>query len=376
MLKGIHVVLHPLLALTGDQAIRFQEGSNDYGMIEAINLDERGKNSKWRKRFIEHISNLSKATSSTVFIFTSPQFLAEHKDVHDVLMTVCLNKRTFRSFTVDEAHLIAQHGGSFRSEIHMIGEEFIMPIFGSKVPSAEYRPFFLAMSATVSLPDMTLFSNLTGVGFPKEYRMWGDFDHFQMENCEIGIRIGSAYTTSLNIVVDHLKEHASAAFVFTNGRALSFHLVDGIESKLDANDINCDVVHIHGRLRLEDKMNFIKLYTQKIKVSDYKPLVLIATSAGDLGVDHPNAQCGLNNEWPDSICTFVQRRGRASRRDEIAIIVIVAGVASFIHLTKRILSNVDIYNNDDGEDDADTTSSGYNNLLVTPKKGPSVNRRQ
>ena len=43
MLKGIHVVLHPLLALTGDQVIRFQEGSNDYGMIEAINLDERGK---------------------------------------------------------------------------------------------------------------------------------------------------------------------------------------------------------------------------------------------------------------------------------------------------------------------------------------------
>ena len=64
MLKGIHVVLHPLLALTGDQVIRFQEGSNDYGMIEAVNLDARGKNSKWRKRFVEHISKLSKDTTS------------------------------------------------------------------------------------------------------------------------------------------------------------------------------------------------------------------------------------------------------------------------------------------------------------------------
>ena len=272
-----------------------------------------------------------------MFIFTSPQFLAEHKDIHDVLTTVCLNKRTFRSFTVDEAHLIAQHGGSFRSEIHMIGEEFIMPIFGSKVPSAEYRPFFLAMSATVSLRDMTLlFSDLTGVGFPVEYRMWGDFDHFQMANCEIGIRIGSGYTASLNIVVDHLKEHTSAAFVFTNGRALSFHLVDGLESKLDANDISSDAVHIHERLRLEDKMNFIKLYSEKIKVPDYDPRVLIATSAANLGVDHPNAQCGLNNEWPNNISTFVQRRGRAYCRNEIAIIVIVAGVASFIAPSRKI----------------------------------------
>ena len=373
LLKGIHVVLHPLLALTGDQLSRFQEGSSRYGRIEAVNLDARGKNSRWRKRFIKHIAEMSKSTTSTLFVFTSPQFLADNKDVRNAIINVCLNKRTFRSFTIDEAHLLAQHGSSFRSEIRLVCEEFIKPIFGGEKKDDVYRPFFLAMSATVSLQDMTTLGSLTGVGFPKEYRFWGDFDHFAMDNCEIQIRIGSEYTKNLDIIVAHLSENDSAAFAFTNGRALSFHLVDGLEGKLDKHEITADVVHIHGRLRLDDKCNFSKLYCRKINVPTYHHRVLVATSAADLGIDHPDAQCGLNNEWPDSISTFVQRRGRASRRDEIALIVVIAGIASFVQLTKRIYSNVDIHNNDDDED---KTTSGYTNLLVTPSKGPSTTQRK
>ena len=375
MMKGIHVVLHPLLALTGDQVIRFQEGSDAYGAVDAINLDERGKNTKWRKKFIARISAMSNTTTSTVFIFTSPQFLADNKkDVRDTLINVCLNKRTFRSFTVDEVHLYSQHGSSFRSELRLVGEEFLKPVFGGEQARGRFRPFFLALSATVSLTDLTTFGALTGVGFPHKYRMWGDFHHFAMPNCHLGIRIGSEYTRSLDIIRRHLQNNDSAAFAFTNGRALSFHLVSGLEGKLDSHGIAADVVHIHGKLRLEDKMNFSKLYCRKIHVPDYDPRVLVATSAADLGIDHPNAQCGLNNEWPASISTFVQRRGRASRRDEDALIVVIAGVASYLHLFKRIKSDTDLAN-DDGDDDKGKKTSGYTNLLITPKKGKTVKQR-
>jgi len=41
-LKGIHLIIHPaLLVLTADQAPSFQEGNEDYRVIEMHNLDER-----------------------------------------------------------------------------------------------------------------------------------------------------------------------------------------------------------------------------------------------------------------------------------------------------------------------------------------------
>ena len=33
-LKGDHLIIHPILGLTGDQVSQFKEGSDDYGAIE------------------------------------------------------------------------------------------------------------------------------------------------------------------------------------------------------------------------------------------------------------------------------------------------------------------------------------------------------
>ena len=72
-LRGIHVIVYPLLVLTADQVLRFLEGTDTFGSIEAHNLDEQGTVlSKWRKKFIDHLSNISKSTTSAIFVFTSP----------------------------------------------------------------------------------------------------------------------------------------------------------------------------------------------------------------------------------------------------------------------------------------------------------------
>ena len=48
MLRGIHLIIHPLLALTEDQVGRFLEETDAYGSIEAHNLDKHGaSNSKF-----------------------------------------------------------------------------------------------------------------------------------------------------------------------------------------------------------------------------------------------------------------------------------------------------------------------------------------
>ncbi len=49
MLRGVHVVFHPLLAPMGDRVGRFAKGSDDYGAVEAHNLDEIGENKKYEE---------------------------------------------------------------------------------------------------------------------------------------------------------------------------------------------------------------------------------------------------------------------------------------------------------------------------------------
>jgi len=111
MLKDVILVIHPLLVLTADQVIRFREGSSDsFGAVEAHHLDNFSN--KEHKQFVKHISNLTVQTTSSVFVFSSPRFLADNKDVLHALLK-CNQKLTLRAAAIDEADLLAQHGRSF-----------------------------------------------------------------------------------------------------------------------------------------------------------------------------------------------------------------------------------------------------------------------
>jgi len=63
---------------------------------------------------------------------------------------------------------------------------------------------------------------------------------------------------------------------------------------------------------------------------------MVATSAADYGIDNTECTFVLILEWPDSLASYVQRRGRAGRRKQNSKVVIVAGLASAILLVKRI----------------------------------------
>ena len=75
---GVHLIFHPILSLTADQITAFQSGSDDYGSIIAINLDEIATTASTKKKIIAFITNLRKTTTTTVFIFSSPQFMANN----------------------------------------------------------------------------------------------------------------------------------------------------------------------------------------------------------------------------------------------------------------------------------------------------------
>ena len=66
---------------------------------------------------------------------------------------------------IDEAHLFAMHGRSFRESIRVLAEVFFHPLFAT---DAVTRPLFLAMTATMTARLLLDFSKLTHVDWSLE----------------------------------------------------------------------------------------------------------------------------------------------------------------------------------------------------------------
>ena len=59
-------------------------------------------------------------------------------------------------------------------------------------------------------------------------------------------------------------------------------------------------------------------------VGDFNPNILLATSAADVGIDHPDMGLVLIFEWLEDIATYVQRRGRSGRSGQVAVVKLQA----------------------------------------------------
>ena len=101
------------------------------------------------------------------------------------------------------------------------------------------------------------------------------------------------------------------------------------------------------------------------------PKVLISTSAGDMGVDHFDAQLVLNFEFPEDPSTVIQRRGWASRGGKDVLFVLDAGLSSYLNLVRRIGDNRPCCSNDKHEGNVD----GFNNSeIAIPTKATAAER--
>ena len=134
------------------------------------------------------------------------------------------------------------------------------------------------------------------------------------------MKITGNYSTSTNLVLRHQAECASSVFVFFNTRSLIPGVIKHLKGKIDQHPtVDADVIQIHGKMEKALKGININIFTGKLKLPDLNPRVLVATSAGNMGVDHPNAQYVLNCEFPEDPSTVIQRRGWASCRGKNAV---------------------------------------------------------
>lgn len=366
MLKGIHLYFCPLLALMADVVVKFKQGCDDYGAIEVYNLDEiASKSSKIRTDIIARLRRLQPTSTTTIILVASPQFLATHTGFVDVLVKECIPNKTLRSCVIDEAHIWAEHGTSFRVDMRTLHETFFKPIFHGKSNSNSI--FFLAATATMSLKNLKGLTSLTSIGFGPEDMVWGSAEQFEQECITMTCKIGSEYVKNIDETVRVLDaSEDGSAFLFANSKALTHRLLLALEKKMDEKHVTSDVVHIHGSMNKDEKFGAINLFTGALVITDYDPRVLVATSSADLGIDRSDGRIVTIFEWPDSMSTVAQRRGRGSRDGAPSTTLVVAGLASYLSMMKRIYREGNAVS-EDAVDDNNTMVS-FNLTAISPRK--------
>jgi len=76
LFSGIALVIVPLLALTADQVEKIKRAVQTYGTVEAFHIDDLTE--KYiRETLITRMYQLAASTSSSIFLFCSPQCLVE-----------------------------------------------------------------------------------------------------------------------------------------------------------------------------------------------------------------------------------------------------------------------------------------------------------
>lgn len=361
--KGITLLIVPLLTLSADSLAKFTVANQDYGTVEAHHIDEVWKESREKYyKLLNRMRGLRNNTTSTIFVFTSPQFIINHNDFRRVLIDTA-HCRTLRAIFVDECHLYVQQGVAFREEIRLLAFMFWAIIFHKR--NKGRHPKVVFMTGTMYKSYVAMLSTLTTIGLRDDSIHWGAATDFAQHNIEMQFINSKHHVRHLNKVVDFLrKDTTHFACVFCASKKGSDHLCTKLEDKLNEagfDGFDVDVVHVHGSLQSEEKFILIRIFCEKYNVPELSARVLLATAAANVGIDNHLVLFIMNMGWTRDLLTYFQQRGRACRLDgQEAVCIQIGDTGSFVGLMWTILHTTSETKLDDDVEDVQAQLAGIN----------------
>ena len=221
-------------------------------------------------------------STSTMFLFTSPQKLATTPQLLKALFE-CRDKQTLRVVTIDEAHLYAAHGRSFREQLRLLTRVFFAVLFQVGI----WHPLFLAMTATMTLDLLPAFSKLTCVDWLlPEHQLWSAWYNFQQRFIDPDFdsvdHIGRVYPT----LFEHRKKNPDAsAFIFVNSRSEYETVADAIDKAIIKDHLPFHHLVVHGHQDKHEKCGYISLFNGTLSMPGFLAQILISTAAANTGID-------------------------------------------------------------------------------------------
>ena len=181
--RGIVLVVVMLHSLSADQMAKFTSANQAYGTVTAHNLDELFERSPEKYRdLLAAAGAMKRDTTTTRFLIASPQHLAHHPELTQLLSHQARN-RVLRLVVIDEIHLFVQQGTSFRGEIRHLKECLFLRVFRG-VPASQ-TPKLILTTGTMAKEYVPLAAHMTMVKLSDDSILWSPMHEFEQRNIEM-----------------------------------------------------------------------------------------------------------------------------------------------------------------------------------------------
>jgi hypothetical protein len=368
MVRGVVVIIIPLLALSADVHERFTCGLDRFGTVSAYHLDDMWETTRSKYyELVKAVRELQPDTTSTYFLMISPQFFLYHDDLVDALLMAANANGTLRLVVCDEIHLMVQQGMTFRYEIRALRDRFFRPIFHPH-PSVHSisNPYFVGLSGSVPDDYIEDIATLTTIPFPEGSVLRGSPDTFAQRDIRMELSIcnpGDFTRYGLNEVTEFLKDQNSGSVaIFVNSRYNSVKVTNDLEAKLNKAHCSVDGIFVNGAMTKMDKFTRTKIFCSDEEVEGIILRFLVATNAINVGIDKPSIKFVVRYELPRDLPTMFQERSRGNRLPGVECrYILYIDLASYVFLKSQILQS----NDDLDRSPGDSATNGLG-TAITP----------
>lgn len=296
LLKGIVVIVSPLLSLMEDQVaqLKYMGEKRTTSLNSMLQFEER-------QRLLSNLDRIK-------FLFLSPEMLQ-----NQVVMNK-LKQIPLALFVVDEAHCISQWGLDFRSDYLFLGA----------ARKELGNPLTLALTATATpavMADIIGSLHIDG----------NDLNVFEgaVDRANIYYKVAAVPPEAKNeYLLELLGKYPYPGIIYFSSKAQADAVAFMIRKKTDLR-----AEAYHADRTNEDRITIQHQFLQN------KLDVICATSAFGMGINKPNIRYVIHYHMPNSLEEYVQEIGRAGRDGQQSTAVLLYSETDFNFKVKMLQSD-------------------------------------
>ena len=305
---GVTLCISPLLSLAMDQSRKVLKHAHSTCTVSSFHLDEMSPS---------HLQSLQRSLTKlpshcSTFIFTSPQCFRNRHHFRNFLFV----HRLIRFVVVDEIHLFAQFGNTFRNEFGHLKR-----LLFDKFHQSDQRVPSLFMTATCTEHMIADIERITGYQFHR--RHWPS--PLMMSHRSVGIEARYThhhFSLLKRTIADAIRPSPSRpsvqrkVIIYTPARSRAKSTSERLGHHLDTmSELNkIDIITLVGTMTKEEKAFYTNVFLSDKVTDKYNPHILCATSGvGNAGIDSHQIGVVYRLGMPDNITDLYQEKGRAGR---------------------------------------------------------------